>query len=187
MATRIKSIFITFPEFAEWLRETTEQLGARVILERIAPRAPLEYWDGSDKMLTSAFRAWLTIGEPDLATIPSNDLTPGKLGWMDLPVPKMENGCLRMIQIGAKSDWYDSATGRVFESPISLRLFDRFWRRWKKRFTYGVWAKNRVTAGEAFYSDIGCSAGAAEWFRRGGRLSEEDGSNIEYSIRDPPL
>jgi hypothetical protein len=74
----------------------------------------------------------------------------------------------------------------VCESPVSLRLFDRFWRRWKKHFKFGVWDKNTQTGDEALYSDIGYSAGAADWFRRGGRLRQWGVANAEFRIPATP-
>ena len=192
MATRTRLVFLTFPEFAEWLRETTRELDYEAIVLRFqrSPTKwgylPLERWDGRDESLAGNPQVYLTAsGLPDLATIPPAGLIPGKLGWMQLAVPQVENGCLCMIQPGVKSDWYESETRRILENPTAIKVFERFWRKWKKHFTMGMIVRDRVTGAEGRYS-VGYSAGTAEWFQSGGCLRESGGGNNEYIIPSKP-
>jgi hypothetical protein len=44
-------------------------------------------------------------------------------GWASGKVPREQDGALFMGDIGAKSDWFDRAQGRVRENLESLEIF----------------------------------------------------------------
>jgi hypothetical protein len=182
MTSRGRYIFVMPAEFADWMVDVADQLHATVVLYR-APNAPLERWDGRREALEGASRVYLAQGPVDIGSIRADKLAVGLLGWVQLDVPRVEGRCLLISQVGTKSDWFDAKQRKVMDNPAALRLFNRFWSKWKKHLMFPVWAKNRESGAEAPYRDIGYSKKAAEWFERGGQLRQEGVDNIDFVIR----
>lgn len=97
-------------------------------------------------------------------------------------VPQVEGDRLFAIQIGARGDWFDKATGAVVQSKDAVKRFDRIWKIVARRLNFPTLARNIVTGTEVSYRSIGYSAGAAEWVRGGGRLSQRGVENIEFLL-----
>lgn len=181
MASRSKYVFVTMPELVRWLNEAAKAIAGSVVLYR-GSQSPLERWDGREDTMKSARRAYVVTGEPDLNGAPSDSIVPGRLGWLQLDVPRSEGSALFAIQIAARSDWLDEATNTIKDNPGVLKLFDRFWTRWKRHFASPVLVRNRMTGEEAPYPSIAYSEGAAAWFRQGGELRQQGVANIEFKI-----
>jgi hypothetical protein len=181
MTTRSKYLFVTLQEFAEWLRESTNDLDAVVIAFRGA-RAPLQEWDGSEDRLLESAKVFVATNLPELSAIPTDTVPLGQFGWLQLDVPRTEETCLLATQIATKSDWFDPASGKVLENSRAIELYDRFWKQWRKRFRFPVFARNWSTGVEAPYASIGYSSGAAQWAKQHGCLRQRGVANIEFRI-----
>ncbi|MCZ7586784.1 MAG: hypothetical protein M5R36_27515 [Deltaproteobacteria bacterium] len=108
--------------------------------------------------------------DPDYSMLRADHLEPGKNGWVQLDVPRTDGQCLLACQPSTKSDWWDAKEQKVIDNPAAIKLFEKFWRKWKKHFTYPTIVKNTKIGASALYRDIGYSQGAAEWYRNGGRI-----------------
>ncbi len=181
MASRSRYVFVTPSEFAGWLLQTSQHLDLKVALDRFAG-LPRELWDGRAETLYGVRRAYVMKGSADFLATGAEEVKPGKFGWLVLDVPRIDGATLLVIQIAAKSAWFDATLRRVLDAPEALQLFNRFWRQWKKHFTFPVCARNRKTGAEARYRGIGYSAGAAAWCQEGGELRQEGVDNVEFMI-----
>ncbi|AKT40646.1 uncharacterized protein CMC5_048020 [Chondromyces crocatus] len=97
-------------------------------------------------------------------------------------VPNIEDEKLFAIQVGARGDWFDKATGMVCENNEALKQFGRVWKKFAQRLRFPTRARNMTTEAESSYASIGYSAGAADWFRHGNRLRQRGVENIEFLI-----
>jgi len=101
---------------------------------------------------------------------------------VQLDVPRVESRDLFGSQMAARSDWFDAACRQTRENPVALKLFDRLWAVWRKRFTFPVLARNVKDGGEGLQKSIGYSPGAAAWVGQGGSLRQDGVANIVFGI-----
>lgn len=182
MASRSKYTFVTLKEFVQWLAVIVNELDADVVLYR-GPDVRLKKWDGRPESFLGIKRVYFTDTHVNLDNIRNDDLSTGMLAWVQIDLPRTNGTRLLASQVATKSDWFDAARQTVVDNPAALRLFDRFWSKWKKHLMFPVWAKNRITGAEAPYRSIGYSEAAAEWFLRGRQLCQDGVDNIEFIIR----
>ncbi len=183
MPTRSKYLFITPTEFVAWLPAAAAALGVHIVLDHI-PRQPLVYWDGVPENLLAAWRVYLAPEKIELKKISPKDLIPQEYGWIDVDVPKVQGRYLEKATAGVKSDWFVSVDVPYRENPEALKLFERFWRKWKPHFRYGLVSRNIKTGAKGFDRGVGYTPGAAEWARGGGILTAEFGANGEFTLPD---
>lgn len=181
MSSKGKDLFVTPPEIVEWVRDLVVSLGEHVVLYR-GPREALRHWDGSAEALLSSSRAMFTGELANLDGVSARDYAPGLLGWVVVGLPRTAGPCLYLVSLAGKSDWYDEALRKVLEKPDALKRYDRIWRRWKPRVSSPMLVRHIPSGAARLYSNVGYSAGAAEWVRHGGILRQEGTANNEYLI-----
>lgn len=181
MSTISKYVFVTLQEISAWLNEGPNQKEWRTLLDFGADR-PIEDWDGSESSLDAAHRIYIAPGSVNIGEAKPASLDLGQLGWIQMDIPKAIGNTLFGIQIACKTDYFNENTGMIVSNPMSRRIFDRFWRRWKRHFTFPMVCRNRITHAEGLYRSIGCSQGAQGWLRKGGILRQVGVKNIEFVL-----
>jgi len=181
VATRSKALFLTPEEFVTWLPATAAELGLHIVLDHI-PKQPLVYWSGAPAELLAAWRLRLSPEKTDLRHVDPNHFIGQELGWINADVPKVKGRYLREAGTGVKSDWFVSMEEPYRENPEVIKLFDRFWRKWKKHFKYGLVTRDDDTGFERFHRDVGYSPGAEDWSRKGGILTHSFGERGEFFL-----
>ncbi|WP_404366235.1 hypothetical protein ACIHQR_36725 [Corallococcus coralloides] len=182
MASKSKQAFMLPDEFLDLLVELRTSMKLIVVLQRAGNLR--ETWDGNRGTFNDTPRVFLADAENFDADSLTSESAPVRLGWVVVDVPGVEDDRLFVVQIGARSDWFDKTAGMVRENKHALKWFDRVWRRFAQRLRFPTLVRNIVTGVEASYSSVGYSAGAVDWFRSARRLRQRGVENIEFLIPD---
>lgn len=183
MASRSKYAFIMPIEFLDLLDELRVSTRLQVVLHR-GRLLPRELWNGDRDAVLKATRVFLGGEEAIDAEALADDASPARLGWVMVDVPIVDGAQLFASQIAARSDWFDKGAGQIRENKEALKRFDKVWKVLAPRLRFPVRARHVLSGAESSYSNIGYSAGAADWFRDGGRLRQQGVANIEFLIPD---
>ena len=182
MGSSVRQVFMLPDEFLDVLRELKASLALQVVLER--GNYSREVWNGDRDSALTADCVYLA---PE-ASVDSSSLgepfNPARLEWVMTNVPRIKQDQLFIIQVGARGDWYDEATNTVYKTPGALRRLSKIWKIWRRHLRFPMLARYIVTGSERLYRDIGYSAGAAEWWNRGGLLRQQGVQNVEFLL--PP-
>jgi hypothetical protein len=182
MATKSKSIFVTLPEFGEWIRNLQDDLSGSVVLYHGSDR-PVTIWQGGDEEVLSVSRLYFVENAPVHDQLTIERLNKGEVGWVQIDVPRVVDEALLLCQIAARSDWWDKQQSVTRENRSTLHLYDKVWRAIKPRLDFPVWATNICTGASSAYRTIGYSKGARDWHLKGGKLAQDGVANIKYEIR----
>lgn len=180
MGSRSKQAFILPSEFLDLLVELKMSSGSQVVLQY--GRKPREIWNGDEEAALAATLVFLAESTTVDAEALADPSSAARLGWVVTNVPQIKDKHLLMIQMGARSDWFDKAIGTVHENKAALKRFDRIWKVVARRLRFPLCARDLTTGAEASYPSVGYSAGAAEWFRSGGHLSQQGVANVEFLV-----
>jgi hypothetical protein len=182
MTSKSKYAFVMPDEFAGIVDDCRISLGLILVVENES--GVRELWDGTRESLLRASRIFLADKATTSASGLSDPFNPARLGWVLVEVPRLEESRLFCIQIGARGDWFDKDAGVARDNKAALRRFDRVWKAVATRLRFPIRAKNVVTGAAASYSSFGFSAGAAEWWTRGGQLRQRGVENLDFMIPD---
>jgi len=184
VASRSKLAFILPDELCDLLTELRASLGLSIVLQH--KREPHELWDGRRDRVLTATRVFLAEATTVNAGALADPDSPARLGWVMVDVPRVDGGQLFSIQAATRGDWFEKTTGAVHENKDALKRFDKVWKDgFASRLGFPMVARNVISGAEAAYSSIGYSAGAAEWWRGGGRLRQRGVDNLEFIIPQP--
>lgn len=186
MATRSTQFFITTAELESLVREVANELGLTVILSRRDPQPKLEIADQSQgfKMADGqlADQLFLSMAEPDLTTIDVANLRPGELGWVQLDAPREIGNTLYLVQMAAKSDWFNDKEQHLSENPAALALYAKFLPHLRRDLKSPCWGWNIKEDSEPQeYPNVRYTKGAKAWEQRGGELRQEGVKNVRFS------
>jgi len=186
MAQRGNMVFITFEEFADWVKATVKELSLVALLEPLRIHAPLERWDGAVEDLAGAYRVYFTMLPVESGEIASKGLNPAERGCVYIDVPSVKDGALLLVELAARSDWWDEEDKTIKENPVSIQLHGQLSRRLKKLVKRPVWVRNITMPDHPPRLDksVGYTEGAKVWFRNGGELMQRGVLNIRFEIRD---
>lgn len=177
-------------EFRTVLAGWVERSGVHVLAPRLPSEAnplhvePLDI-QHADEILSQR-RIYLAARAPDAHEMEQRpDLA--RLGWIQSDVPKLEDNCLVLIQMGARSDWYDDRERVVKDNPESIQLFDRLRRQVREGLSSPVWVTNIRSGASRAYSDIGYTAGARRWYEQGHQWCQAGVANQRFSPEPLPV
>ena len=182
MSTRSRVVFITREEFTDIMAEVMEKFSLAGILW--FPNKCFEYWDQTVEGLSTARSLFLSENEHSLEELDPKRPSPGKLGWVQMDIPRIINGNLLRCQFGAKSDWYDLEKEALLEDKTSIELFNKIWRFIRRKFKNPVAINNIAYEVSNTYRDLYYSQGAETWYKNGGGLRQEGLDNLIYEIPD---
>jgi len=183
MAQRGNRVFITFEEFAEWAQKTATELSLVVLLDAYRKRLPFERWNGDIAKLAGADEVYFSMTAVELGVLYHNDVNPAERGWVYIDVPRVKDGALLLVELAARSDWWED--GMVKENPESIPLHGKLSRRLKKLVKYPTWFRGvRPPTDATLCRDVGYTEGAKAWYRNGGELMQDGVLNVRFEIRD---
>lgn len=127
-----------------------------------------------------ATRIYLAERGVGMSEINPNDLEPGRLGLIQVILPRKSGQILFMSEVAIKTDWIDSATGERCENRKLLSLFKRVKTELVKNMMEPVIGENTVTGGRSVYATIKYTRAAKEFFEAGGDLMQEGVNNVRF-------
>lgn len=182
MSSRSRYLFVTLPELGYWLRQLLHEKNWHVVVYDKAS-GQLNDWDGEIQTLAFSSKAYVMSTPMEVHTIDVKNLQLGRLGWVQLDVPRTSGDILYAIQVAARSDWFDESSKEIVTDDQVIRLFEKLWKNWKPHVVFSVVGRNKITGKEAVYRNIGYSAGAAQWYKNNGRLHQVGVENVEFHLR----
>ncbi|NVB39637.1 hypothetical protein G6O69_17475 [Pseudenhygromyxa sp. WMMC2535] len=182
MSSRQKSFFATPSEVFSWIEESTSLLSLSAVL-RHNPGQALEEWDGSKNSLLTSLFIYLAQSKTDLRTVPANNIMPGKLGWIRVVPPRLDQSRLSETVIQSRSDWWDNAIRSTCENRATHHLYAKITKVISPILKSPVHAKNIITGRTSSYQDMGYTDGAVELFNSGHGWVQEGTSNVIFSPR----
>lgn len=181
MASISKYLFLTPQEFSAWLKDEGLQGKWQIVLY-MGSYQPMTKWNGVDFNDETVRRIYAAPASSMIYQQDINTLDIGRLGWIQMDVPRIKGDTLYGVQISCKTDFLDKETSTVMLNPMARRSFQQFWLQWKRHFTFPMMVRNKLTSAEGLYKSIGYSAGARLWFLQGGHLRQEGVENIQFLI-----
>jgi hypothetical protein len=183
MASASAQFFMRTAEFEGFLDKLRTERGVVLVLHRSTPPVLEPAGDGltlSDgSKVDSVFVSEREPNSDQLAA--AEDPNPVARGWVEIDVPREQEGTLLLAQAGAKDDWYDEESDAIRRNPQGLRLFRRVRRVLESELLSPTWARNTVSGREESYADVFHSHRAPEFCRSGGRLRQEGADTIVFS------
>lgn len=183
MASRSLDFFMTPTEFESVVIQIQKELGLYLVLVKFFGASELSK-DGvrmSDGSLPDEI--FLTVQKPEMSQISTPNIEPGKWGWVQCFIPKIDATALYKMSLGIKLDWYDAEQAQVFENPTGLELFKKIKPFFQKRLKNPITVTNISTGASEDYNNIWYTKGVEEWVAQGGELMEEGVVNLRYHIQ----
>jgi hypothetical protein len=125
-------------------------------------------------------RLYIAESSFNSTSINLTDLEPGKLGLLQVDLPREESGVLMMGQLAVKTDWFDRATQSLSDNPKLLPFFRRVSSALKKQLMTPVVGENILTGKTSIYRNIWYSQLAKDFVAKGGRLMQEGVKNVRF-------
>ncbi len=127
-----------------------------------------------------ASRLYLAERGLNISEINPKDLEPGRLGMLQVVLPRESGRILLMSEVAIKTDWIDTATGERCENRQLLSLFKKVKKDLLKDMMEPVLGVNIVTGGSSVYSTVKYTKAAKALVEGGGELMQEGVNNVRF-------
>jgi hypothetical protein len=184
MATKRVQFFATLDDLLLMLCSIVKALNLSIFLYRGGTNAAIKQADCEDlvRQIQAFGASRLYLSESGLAVSEINpkDLEPGRLGLVQIILPRESGKIMFMSEVAIKTDWIDDATGERCENRRLLSLFKRVKTELVKGMAGSVMGENIVTGGSAVYSTIKYTKTIKAFVDNGGELMQEGVNNVRF-------
>ena len=184
MATKRVQFFSTLDELLVMLCRVVKALNLSVFLYRGGSSAAIQQADcesmAQQIQAFGASRLYLAAAESVMSEINPKNLEPGRLGLIQVILPRESGRVLFMSEVAVKTDWTDRVTGERFENRQLLSLFKGVKKEILKDMMEPVLGVNIVTGASSIDSTVKYTNTARAFFEGGGELMQEGVSNIRF-------
>ena len=184
MSTRSMQFFMTLDECETVLRDIARELSLHLILG--VPGNPERFEIAKDDQHLTLSNGeqpyWVFLAKAPLSPFQKNasHVHPAKWGWVQCVIPREKDNVLYMTDLGCKSDYYEKESKTVHENPLSIEIYTRVVRFFRKKLRFQTYIGPEGGAMKPC-SGVKHSQGAVDWVSNGGRLKAR-GQVAEYGI-----